>query len=109
MLPNRMDSRSRVRPGWWQSEPMPRRCRMTNGEERPYRAVARLGCAPVQLARGHKPGRRLRGRPLSAVSVVLECLREDVAALLELWTLLELPNDFAGLTSVAFNDSPKPF
>src|ERR1700747_2794718 len=105
MLPNRMDSRFRVRPGSWQSEPRPRRCRMTNGEERPCRAAARLGCAPVQLARGHEPGRRLRGRPLSAVSVVLECLREDVTALLELRTLLKLPNDFAGFTSVAFNDS----
>src|SRR5665213_1279914 len=82
---------------------------LTNGEERPYRAVARPGCAPVQLARGHKPGRCLRGRPLSAVGVVLECLREDVAALLELRTLLKLPNDFAGLTGVAFNHSPKPF
>src|SRR5271154_7010515 len=109
MLPNRMDSRFRVRPESWQSEPMPRRCRMTNGEERPYRAVARPGCAPVQLARGHKPGRCLRGRPLSAIVVVLECLREDVAALLELRTLLKLPNDFAGLTGVAFNHSPKPF
>src|SRR4029077_7095709 len=92
-----------------QSEPMPRRCRMTNGEERPCRAVARLGCAPVQLARGHKPGWGLRARPLSAVGVVLECLREDVAALLELRTLLELPNDLAGFTGVAFNDSAKPF
>src|SRR5258708_6482346 len=104
-----MDPRFRVRPGSWQSVPTPRRCRMTNGEERPCRAVALPCCAPVQLARGHKPGRRIRGRPLSAVSVVLECLREDVAALLELRTLLKLPNDFAGLTSVAFNHSPKPF
>src|SRR5260370_23303722 len=109
MLPNRMDSRFRVRPESWQSEPSPRRCRMTNGEGRPCRAVARLGCTPVQLARGHQPARCLRGRPLSAVGVVLECLREDVAALLELRTLLKLPNDFAGLTGVAFNDSPKPF
>ena len=75
MLPNPMDSRFRVRPESWQSEPRPRRCRMTNGAERPGRAAARPGCAPVQLARGHKPGRCLRGRPLSAVGVVLECLR----------------------------------
>jgi hypothetical protein len=88
---------------------MLRHYRMMNGGERLGRAVARLGCAPVQSARGHKPGRCLDGRPFSAVGVWLERLREDLAALLELRTLLKLPNDIAGFASVAFDDSSKPF
>src|SRR6516164_9549009 len=82
---------------------------MTNGEGRFDRAVAYPGWARVQSARGHETGRGLHGRLLAAVGVVLECLSEDLAALLELRTFLELPNNLAGLAIVPLNHLSKFF
>ena len=44
---------------------------------------------------------------LPAVSIVLECLCEDLAGLLKLWTFLELPNNFAGLAGPSLDYSLK--
>ena len=78
---------------------------MTSVEGRPGRAEERSGCIRAQSARGHESKRRLHGRTLAPVGIVLERLYQDLARLLELWTCLELPNDPASLARLSFDYS----
>jgi hypothetical protein len=59
----------------------------------------------VASPRGHESKRRLHGRTLAPVGIVLERLYQDLAGLLELWTCLELPNDPASLARLSFDYS----
>ena len=78
---------------------------MTSVEGRLDRAEERSGCIRAQSARGHESERRLHGRTLAPVGIVLERLYQDLAGLLELWTCLELPNDPASLARLSFDYS----
>jgi hypothetical protein len=78
---------------------------MTSVEGRLDRAEECSGCIRGQSARGHEPERRLHGRTLAPVGIVPECLYQDLAGLLELWTCLELPNDPACLARLSLDYS----
>src|SRR6202161_1324830 len=92
-----MDCRCQVRSKSLRTAPRLHRFRMTSVEGRPGRAEERSGRIRAQSARGHESKRRLHGRTLAPVGIVLERLYQDLAGLLELWTCLELPNDPACL------------